>query len=1464
MPPKKRAKNFARLQGDTEDEPLQEIDVTQFSPRALLGIQVEVFWPEDGGFYSGEVTEFDRKTWKHTVLYALDSSVEKLHLAITRVRMRESDAREMAPASPNDFVLMGKALRVEAGSMQKRKEDAAQVKIYREKAKELLQRVTAKRPTAMAGGGALAGRGPQADGSGAGGGSSGAGAAEAKGSGGRCDAAEPAADLGEADRVGHVKEDGEPGGGSFDGEETTPGAVDKTKEEGSGSACRERAAVGDSEEGELEQGAETPRTPSAAASAAALAALSASGSELSTAALTGAFRDHHAEGAGCREGPGADASMSAAGPPGLAVASPADGLKTQPPTAKSCGSRPTTPPIGMPASCGRTQDGRRYHRVDTVFIKPEALLEHRVMVFWVADKRWYCGKVTKFDPKTYMHTIHYTDGERENLLLSTQNVRVLISKNHSFPEASRDELRQQATVLRAAIKGGKVRLSNDAMKELSADLLRGLLEMVESKANLVPEVDAAAAVPRAPKAEPRTYSEKKGAVAGGSASGKAAAVARSPEQNEDEIEKRLLEGRRFADEDAAPHWREIDLSAAAPGPLIGRKVAVHWGIDNGFYEAMVAGQEGLHHVLLYEDDVRETSLLAMDRIRVLMYPREVFPLAPASHLRLVLSELERTVHGWKQTIESMGTRHVDENVTDGRSLTEVEARIQRLSVLLESMEAEEVEGSKAAADGGEAETCRGRNVVIGSAMVRFRYALEGSAAERRPVEGVGTAAGSAVQGEICWAKLRGFRWWPALVSTFDEALAGTCATQARQYSAKRERHIPVHFFGSYEYAILDASQVMSLEDGVRRGFHRRPARADLKRGIREAVSYLSDSMLPPDMDVQYGEDSDEEVEEGEDAGSDLETPKKGRTGKGSRGPLQADSLPFKVSQHLEVECLGEIEYINPSYHCKVAIWPVGYRATRITTSPAGRLPHTMEILRGEGLGGGEGPIFKITPEGEQPVQGRSMIEAWVNLFSGAEVSRRSFNSVKMLGLNYPPVVAAIQALPGAAKCANYCWRGGDRPEPPPLTQEEEDMRLAIKTSLQCLPPGIQKVHAERLHQQASCHACGMVEEFDDDYMLQCDSCRMTVHMNCYGVSEYHNGKLWLCDVCRLPGLKRPPPCMLCPVEGGAMKLTDSGRWCHLACARWISELCIDPSKPVAITNTDKISSARGKLTCVLCKQPYGACIQCNADPKCYTSFHVLCAANAGLYLAVRERRPAQGGAPPPPAAGAAAQEEQSELEHLHYCPRHSRLAIATQTGDKQGTELVGWRSPCGGTSKKRPRFMLNMERSFDLGIEMRDYQSDPRLYAPPVCSGGCARGTPYNPMHRRGLREPDVLEAQCSKREYVAQLPLVVTGRTGPPIQPPPARSTARYPSSHRGTRARDGAAGGGAEGGADALRPGADVQSAAERLARLREYVPRAVAPGKSAIHGWGAFCKVPHRRGASPPRTRPGSSPSCRRYGC
>ena len=51
-----------------------------------------------------------------------------------------------------------------------------------------------------------------------------------------------------------------------------------------------------------------------------------------------------------------------------------------------------------------------------------------------------------------------------------------------------------------------------------------------------------------------------------------------------------------------------------------------------------------------------------------------------------------------------------------------------------------------------------------------------------------------------------------------------------------------------------------------------------------------------------------------------------------------------------------------------------------------------------------------------------------------------------------------------------------------------------------------------------------------------------------------------------------------------------------------------------ILGTSAVSKARRSLLCSLCKQPYGACIQCAGSSKCYAAFHATCARDAGLKM----------------------------------------------------------------------------------------------------------------------------------------------------------------------------------------------------------------------------------------------------------
>lgn len=95
-----------------------------------------------------------------------------------------------------------------------------------------------------------------------------------------------------------------------------------------------------------------------------------------------------------------------------------------------------------------------------------------------------------------------------------------------------------------------------------------------------------------------------------------------------------------------------------------------------------------------------------------------------------------------------------------------------------------------------------------------------------------------------------------------------------------------------------------------------------------------------------------------------------------------------------------------------------------------------------------------------------------------------------------------------------------------------------------------------------CSVCLGDHTDEDDEIIECDSCGVTVHESCYGVSgdETHDQddtsvhsmlssestEPWFCEPCKRS--VRNPYCELCPNTGGIFKETDSGRWVHMVCA----------------------------------------------------------------------------------------------------------------------------------------------------------------------------------------------------------------------------------------------------------------------------------------------------------------------------
>lgn len=152
-------------------------------------------------------------------------------------------------------------------------------------------------------------------------------------------------------------------------------------------------------------------------------------------------------------------------------------------------------------------------------------------------------------------------------------------------------------------------------------------------------------------------------------------------------------------------------------------------------------------------------------------------------------------------------------------------------------------------------------------------------------------------------------------------------------------------------------------------------------------------------------------------------------------------------------------------------------------------------------------------------------------------------------------------------------------------------------------------------QDSKCAICDDGDCENTNAIVFCDGCDLAVHQECYGVPFIPEGQ-WLCRKCQLIG-RATPTCIFCPNIDGAFKQTNASRWSHLLCAIWIPEVSIGNSTFMEpVMDVEKVPKPRWKLTCYICRQRMGACIQCG-NKNCYIAFHVTCARRARLFLKMK-------------------------------------------------------------------------------------------------------------------------------------------------------------------------------------------------------------------------------------------------------
>ena len=228
--------------------------------------------------------------------------------------------------------------------------------------------------------------------------------------------------------------------------------------------------------------------------------------------------------------------------------------------------------------------------------------------------------------------------------------------------------------------------------------------------------------------------------------------------------------------------------------------------------------------------------------------------------------------------------------------------------------------------------------------------------------------------------------------------------------------------------------------------------------------------------------------------------------------------------------------------------------------------------------------------------------------------------------------------------------GGKRRGKSGTTTDDDDGKVRKGRSAKSKYPvlgGVKKRSYQMVRVQWSvdrCAVCDDDRDFDFDQLVTCDGCGISVHQSCYGIPEIPDDAVgFLCNACEHTGgdTSETPLCVLCPVEGGALKpTTKPGVWCHSACCQWIPETTVvDVDRMEPIDQIHTIQRERWELLCTVCKQRMGAKIQCD-HPGCYLSYHPLCARAAGLFM---EANLDDDG------------DEDSPLQMVSYCHRHCRV-----------------------------------------------------------------------------------------------------------------------------------------------------------------------------------------------------------------
>ncbi|GLI69245.1 hypothetical protein VaNZ11_013821 [Volvox africanus] len=846
---------------------------------------------------------------------------------------------------------------------------------------------------------------------------------------------------------------------------------------------------------------------------------------------------------------------------------------------------------------------KQYHEIQVVlWLSPERLVGREIRVLWPDEAAWFCGRVTRYDPGSGMHTVEYDDGDVEHLHLAAEEVRLQVvtgEAEHDLAPRPPEELQRVAA----------------CMERNAVELRQRICAQGQGKA----------------AQEPAAMQAK----AGKDSAAHGVDAASNEDSNLEDLEAK------------ADRWSSRAAQLRALATLMLRSAA----------NSVRAGGTGQlpPNAAAQANDVAVTNEVPAQGCRrtaedcLETGSRHVIEFAMAGHQAPIVQAIHsRSAPAAAMTVESAVVSAAAGAVTE-----------------IEINRSQEGHGPGPGCDhtagvsdpGPEffrrlphdwaaSQVLRPGEVVWAQVRRSTPWPAIIITREEATREGLNTQSrknlAAANSAQIAYVRFFG-----------DYTVLGLPVVEPGARIPDRGGVLP--FLAGLElgwHARIGVTPSATAEDAIGRPSAEPGTGAYGQRFLRamfELRTYMMEGelprrMIPPNFDEDDDEDAEEELPQERHKGAAAGglalngTPSTGaRRTAGRRDsqhiPMATDddghvtlpvsALPLVLGRKLRVLQLGKVVWLSRWFHDEKYIYPVGYTASRLMASGAsgGReVQHLMEVVASED---GVRPLFRITPEGKAPVSADTATRAMRALFEDDDrVRGRAFakTGADLFGLSHPRVASLLRSLPGAERCERFAnWPDQDRPPLPPLTPWEELQRRAMYARSLRLPRGVEPVPQVKAGMAFECEVCGEDVESQGNLKLECDLCRCVVHSRCYGVKQPPHGSLWLCDVCQLHAAGLPqdqsPPCELCPVAGGPMKRTETGGYVHVLCAVWTPGVtfgdpeCLEPVERVA-----KVVQNRASLRCSLCKQPHGACIQCAGGVRCYTAFHPMCAREGGLAM----------------------------------------------------------------------------------------------------------------------------------------------------------------------------------------------------------------------------------------------------------